>query len=1020
MYRDLISDTIGKVHEAGVATKILQYMNKIRNESDITQARRWVMELLQNARDLAWEGKPLRVQIELRDDALFFRHSGKPFGVEDILSIVNQVSSKNPGEGVGQFGTGFMTTYQLSEKVEIHSYLKEENIPGKEFRVTLDRTGHGKEEILKAITHNIDQLKRADELPDAEEHEWGVSFDTEFCYLLETERSRGIARTGVTDLADTILYVMLFSEKIGSVELSVDIEGKRDTITYRRGEHGRRSEHIEELTVIEERPDGQIQHKLFFMRDNGLTLAAEYDPERGFLPISERTPRIFKDFPLIGAERFPFPVVINDRDFSPNEPRSGISLVDNAESLDAKVNKEIMLLAVKDHGIFVNELVQIDIRGAQNLIGIFEYQDNKEWSESWVKENLYNGVYRTIKELPIFPTVSGNMSLSDDELYIIRSECSDDNEEKEDIKRLTAPLRKYSVPNDETDWYKVLEPYQFPEEKCIDLDMLIKKAPVLMKNSLDRDMIPVLEWNCRLLEAAMKNPEISVEIKAGNISIFPNQDPKDQEWCNLFSARQIYRDPGIPEVLKDVAETVHELDRLSARNDYPMLRSILLPREFRLTDESILREYPLSNVTEYIRERCNRTYRVIGYQTNALNYNSTWQKAWFMMLACGPDDEMYELCGEWYEEKLPERNKIEDERITDYLWRTTYCSVLEYGIMAKIETFSKLQDFKTDPPYKWLNIFYKKCLTYLRDVGLNGKKIFPDQEGKLTDLWSLSKDSIQEEELKEIALCFESREPSCNMYRELLDRSVVLDGWSVSEKADKDVAGRINNVVQTLLMECSLSQAELIYQEACTRLLGWIEEHLAYAKEYFPAFCKEEDQMKLLTPKAAASMHKKAKDYAKLMEILGTKDPVEMEKLVTELKESSRQPENTEEHKSFHEGTGMWLDEELMAMDSSEQDRACREIGTAGELYVFEMVREALLERGFVLTSESPQKLVFSGEGPEYIVYRPDTDGYHQAGWDIMITKSSPSTSEKTDWYLEVKTHTPGSVNKGILHVSSE
>lgn len=109
-------------------------------------------------------------------------------------------------------------------------------------------------------------------------------------------------------------------------------------------------------------------------------------------------------------------------------------------------------------------------------------------------------------------------------------------------------------------------------------------------------------------------------------------------------------------------------------------------------------------------------------------------------------------------------------------------------------------------------------------------------------------------------------------------------GWNISEKGDRETASRINNVVLKLLMECNLSQAELIYQEACTRLLGWIEEHPDKAQEYFPAFYNEEDRMKLLTPKAAASMQKKAKGYARLMDILGAEDPEDVETIVCRLK----------------------------------------------------------------------------------------------------------------------------------------
>lgn len=212
MYREKINGSIGNVYQTGVAAKILQYMNKIRNESDLTQARRWVMELLQNARDLAWSDKLLQVQIELGKDALIFRHSGKPFRVEDILAIVNQVSSKNPGEGVGQFGTGFMTTYQLSERVEIHSLLKEEGWPGKEFRITLDRTGQSKEEILQAIGRNLEELQKVDEFPDAAVREPGTGYDTEFCYMLENDRSRQIAQTGLP-IWRTLYYMLCCSQK---------------------------------------------------------------------------------------------------------------------------------------------------------------------------------------------------------------------------------------------------------------------------------------------------------------------------------------------------------------------------------------------------------------------------------------------------------------------------------------------------------------------------------------------------------------------------------------------------------------------------------------------------------------------------------------------------------------------------------------------------------------------------------------------------------------------------------------
>ena len=134
-YQTLIEQNIGTVYQAGIATKILQHMDRIRNVSDVSQARRWVMELFQNSRDAAYEDQPVRIRIELKDRVLSFSHNGRPFRVKDILSIINQVSSKSPGENtIGQFGTGFMTTYQLSEQVEIQAVLKDEGLPFKPLR----------------------------------------------------------------------------------------------------------------------------------------------------------------------------------------------------------------------------------------------------------------------------------------------------------------------------------------------------------------------------------------------------------------------------------------------------------------------------------------------------------------------------------------------------------------------------------------------------------------------------------------------------------------------------------------------------------------------------------------------------------------------------------------------------------------------------------------------------------------------------------------------------------------------
>lgn len=550
----------------------------------------------------------------------------------------------------------------------------------------------------------------------------------------------------------------------------------------------------------------------------------------------------------------------------------------------------------------------------------------------------------------------------------------------------------------------------------IHLERLLKEAAQFMSQGLQEGTVTAMEWNHMLYEAAMKKPNIAVEIQAGSIAIFPNQCKEDQQAHKLFTVSQIRRDPQIPEILKDVEEMLQRLDNPTgaARTT---LRQMLLPQEFTLVNESTVPQYELSTLIEYIHNRCNRGYRVSQYSFYSTVYNNAWKQAWELMLSCGPDDGMYELSNVWYNGTLPERNKIDDQRFTDHLWRTTYCSVLE-SMTDKIENLTVLNELKIEPLYQWLNSFYGKSFAYLHEGHQAYRRIFPDQEGRLTRLVDLSKDTVQEEELKEIAECFKTKDVNCSLYRELLDRSVKPNGWNIGEKDDREVAMRINNVVQKLLMECNLSQAELIYQEACTRLLGWIEEHSHKAQEYFPAFYNEEDRMRLLTPKAAASMQKKAKGYARLMDILGTDDPEKMEGIVRRLKQGSS------EGSYYDSDTDMWLDSELMELCQEERDEVCRKIGMAGEQYVFVRVGKELEGQGYQLAEQQEGMLRLTGENEEYRVFRPDTSRYHQAGWDIKVTRSVsvPVTSitQETSWYLEVKTHTPASIRRGMLQISNK
>ncbi len=93
---------------------------------------------MQNTRDCAYKDQGVKILIELQDDKLIYKHNSKPFRVKDILSLINQVTSKvDDSETTGKFGTGFMTTMLLSDIVNIKSILQDRDLPYKPFEVDL-------------------------------------------------------------------------------------------------------------------------------------------------------------------------------------------------------------------------------------------------------------------------------------------------------------------------------------------------------------------------------------------------------------------------------------------------------------------------------------------------------------------------------------------------------------------------------------------------------------------------------------------------------------------------------------------------------------------------------------------------------------------------------------------------------------------------------------------------------------------------------------------------------------------
>lgn len=76
-------------------------MQKQRYSYNENSAKRWVWELCQNAKDVCNSTGKVKICIDFDEGQrkVFFRHNGKAFSIDNIVSLINQASSKDRNDG---------------------------------------------------------------------------------------------------------------------------------------------------------------------------------------------------------------------------------------------------------------------------------------------------------------------------------------------------------------------------------------------------------------------------------------------------------------------------------------------------------------------------------------------------------------------------------------------------------------------------------------------------------------------------------------------------------------------------------------------------------------------------------------------------------------------------------------------------------------------------------------------------------------------------------------------------------
>jgi len=406
-------------------TDFEQHANKIftaiREINPVYAEKRAIWELFQNALDIV-EDKGI-IRISETDRGLKFEHNGRPFNDGNLTGLIKQSSNgKTYGsneDGVGQYGTGFLSTHVYGTKIWLNASVDTDRGEIKCLNdFIIDRDAHSPDELNEKIQQ---QDKVAEQLCDGEENNLTKHLEfTSFEYLADQESKPNI-RNMFEYIHEVLPFIFVFNDKLERV----DITTAAGQITYLRGESK-----DSPLCVFR----NEIPQQVHYLQNTIGTLKV-------VLPQSnldfQAVPKQFLFYPLAETVELGINFIIHAQDFKPNKERDYLFLEPLTQELknDVETNQKMLDEAF--------ELVQkkamddptIDFLAIADVL--FYEEETVYWKE---KKNAF---IHSIKELERIPVGKNKAALN--AIPYLHQDILDLDEEK--VKSLYEVVNQfYSIP----------------------------------------------------------------------------------------------------------------------------------------------------------------------------------------------------------------------------------------------------------------------------------------------------------------------------------------------------------------------------------------------------------------------------------------------------------------------------------------------------------------------------------------------------------------------------------------------
>jgi hypothetical protein len=845
---------------AGAANRIIQLLQKLRYSNNVNSAKRWIWELCQNAKDVCNDTGKVKISIDFNKEnrIAVFKHNGKAFSMMNMMSLINQASSKDRSDETdkksGKFGTGFITTHLLSEIVNVSGVLEAETGKYSRFRITLDRTGHERNEIIAALERSVEQLQECQSLS---EDELDVDeYNTLFEYELD-ENGIEVAQQGIENLRVSAPFVLSMLREIEEIALESTGEVYRYNNKY--------TCELENAFIHEIIFESDTEKKSIFVlnleeEDTTISIALERCSNKmNIMPFADEQSKMFCDFPLIGTEDFPFPVIVCSSDFNPTEPRDGIFLTCKSKmKIDNEIeqNRNIIKKACKLYEKLLGYVARKEWSGIYNITCINSYLKKEWYDEEWL-EGIVGNCKNTILHTPIIRTSSNSMmellDCFDDEQVFIISELDDEMREK--VWDLLYRIMPERIPcrADIHNWYHSLwsncNRYTF---KTLTKQLQDYRDIEQLKNNIAGDEWKT--WLSNYYNLISENKTLQTYIISNKIKVIPNQNGV---FCDIA---ELKFDNEISAEYKDILNILGD-----------DCRDWLLDLNFRNREWFQFKEYDNEQILKLIEgklEDAGRQQKTDILLQMAYMYEKGYDNLDLQRKICQYANDILRTDNQMIE--LP---AISIKILQEALKHTITSVADQISESRDIAKFAQYMDITYTEAIELLTEFIEFVVKEGFDKLINRstKPILPNQNGKFMIKDDIFLDAEMNDTLKELAVS-----AGYDIKSELLMRDIYLELAESRQKKNSDVS----QVIVQYVNKYRNSREDEV-RKNFKKLLIWICNHEEKAKDIFPDLYRNKHY--LYDDEEIAANIKQAETLNNIMEKFNISSPEKLEEIIQKI-----------------------------------------------------------------------------------------------------------------------------------------